>query len=328
MVHPFASLDKSAFWVRIAIAAGVTLACAAAGPSEITIPGARAFPESLSSSSDGTIFIGSFAEGGIFRVQPGAAKAEPWIKPGANDSRSTLGVLADDRSETLWVCSNDLSRLGVVTPGTAKGSALKSFDLKTGAPKGSATFPGDRTLCNDIAIGPDGAAYATDSLNPHVLRLRPGSNQLEVWATDPRFTVKNGAGLDGIAFGEDGNAYVDTFNGNGLFRIEVAGNGVAGKITELQTSRPIRLPDGMRPYGKNTLLMVEGAGSLDLVTIDGDKARIDTLKQGYDGPVAVTRIRNTAWVLEGQLHYLLDPKSNGATPRLPFRAYAVPLPGP
>ncbi|MBN9559763.1 MAG: hypothetical protein J0H14_03415 [Alphaproteobacteria bacterium] len=308
------------------MAGGVALACAAAGPSEITIPGARAFPESLSSSSDGTIFIGSFAQGGIFRAQPGAAQAEPWIKPGANDSRSTLGVLADDRSGTLWVCSNDLSRIGVTTPGTAKGSALKSFDLKTGAPKGSAAFPGDRTLCNDIAIGPDGSAYATDSFNPHVLRLKPGSHQLEVWATDPRFAVKNGAGLDGIAFGADGNAYVDTFNGNGLFRIEVSAGGAAGKITQLQTSRTLQLPDGMRPYN-NKLLLVEGAGRFDLVTVEGDNARIDTIKEGYDGPVAVTRVDNTAWVLEGQLHYLLDRKQGGA-PKLPFRAYAVPLPGP
>jgi sugar lactone lactonase YvrE len=314
----------------LAIAGLVALAggAAAAEPSEIAIPGERAFPESLTSSSDGTIFVGSFAEGGVVRVPPGAAKAEPWIKPGTNDSRSTLGVLADDRSGTLWVCSNDLSAMGVVTPGTAKGSALKSFDLKTGAPKGSAAFPGDRTLCNDIAIGPDGAAYATDSFNPHVLRLKPGGSQFEVWATDPRFAVKGGAGLDGIAFGGDGHAYVDTFNGNGLFRIEMAGNGSAGKITQLQTSRPIQLPDGMRRLGDNTLLMIEGTGRLDLVTVDGDKARIDTLKEGYDGPVAVTRIGNTAWVLEGQLHYLLDPKMKDRKPKLPFRAHAVPLPGP
>ncbi len=317
-------------WLGLVAAGLVALACGAgaAEPSQIAIPGDRAFPESLSSSSDGTIFIGSFAEGGIFRVAPGDAKAEPWIKPGANDSRSTLGVLADDRSGTLWVCSNDLSGMGVVTPGTAKGSALKSFDLKTGDPKGSVALPGGRTLCNDIAIGPDGAAYVTNSFNPHVLRLRPGSNQLESWATDPRFTVKGGAGLDGIAFGGDGNAYVNTFNGNGLFRIEVTGNGAAGQITQLQTSRPIQLPDGMRRYGKNTLLMIEGAGRLDRVTVDGEQAKIDTLKEGYDGPVSVTQIGNTAWVLEGQLPYLLDPKMKDRRPRLPFRAYAVPLPGP
>src|SRR5690242_18036453 len=91
--------------------------------------------------------------------------------------------LAQPRSGTLWACSNDLSAMGVTGPSAVKGSALKSFDLKTGASKGSVPLPGERTLCNDIAIGPDGAAYVTDSLSPHILRLKRGSGQFEVWAT-------------------------------------------------------------------------------------------------------------------------------------------------
>ena len=64
---------------------------------EITFPGDHAYPESLSATSDGTIYAGSLYEGGIFRVQPGATTAEQWIKPGANDSMITLGVLADEK---------------------------------------------------------------------------------------------------------------------------------------------------------------------------------------------------------------------------------------
>ena len=55
-------------------------------------------------------------------------KAEQFIKPGAGDSRSTLGVLADEKSGMLYVCSNDLSGLGVPGPGDAKGASLKAFD--------------------------------------------------------------------------------------------------------------------------------------------------------------------------------------------------------
>jgi len=320
---PILSYTKSLSFAAVLGIACITRLLAAS--SEIAIPGDRAFPESLSSTQDGTLFIGNLAEGGILRAAPGAAAAEPWIKPGANDSRSVLGVLADESSGTLWACSNDMSSMGVAGPGAAKGSALKSFDLKTGVSKGSVPLPGDRTLCNDIAIGPDGAAYVTDSLSPHILRLKRGSSQFEVWATDPRFEVKGGAGLDGIAFGSDGNLYVNTFNGGRLFEVEVK-DGNASQITQLETSRPIELPDGMRKYGKNTLLMIEGAGRLDRVTVNGNKATIETLKDGYAGPVSVTQVGNTAWVLEGQLPYLFDPKMKGQKPKLPFRAYAVPLP--
>jgi sugar lactone lactonase YvrE len=315
--------------LRAVLAAVLTLGCvgaASAAPSEVALPGDRAFPESLSSTHDGTLFAGSFAEGGIFKAAPGAAAAEVWIKPGANGSRSTFGVLADEKSNTLWVCSNDASAFGVPGPGTAKGSALVAFDLKTGEGKGSTPLPGEMTLCNDIAVGADGSAYVTDSFNPHILRLKPGASAFEVWATDSRFAPpKGGAGLDGIAIGSDGAVYVDTFTPGGLFKVAVAG-GKAGEVTTLQTSRKIALPDGLRAYGNNSFLMIEGTGSLDLVTIDGAKADIKTIKDGFAGPVSVTQVGSTGWVAEGQLPYLLDPKLKGQQPKLPFHLSAVPLP--
>ena len=297
---------------------------ATAAPSEVTIPGSRVFPESLTATSDGSLIIGSLGEGAIYRAAPGASTAELWIKPGTAGTMSVLGVLADERSGTLWVCSSDLSSAGVVVPGGQKPVALKSFDLKSGAPKSSVPLPGERTLCNDIAIGPDGAAYVTDSFNPHVLRLKRGASEFEIWATDPRFTVKGGAGLDGIAFGGDGNLYVNLYNGNALFRIDVNRDGSAGKVTQLQPSQPIALCDGMRKLGTNTLLMIEGTGKLDRVTVDGDKAKIDVLKSGYKTPVSVVQVGDTAWVLEGQLSYLFG--QNKGKPG-PFRVYAVPLRG-
>ena len=310
------------------LAAALAAACqagAGAAPSEVALPGDRAFPESITSTADGTLFVGSIAEGGILRAAPGAAAARPWIEPGANDSRSTFGVLADEGSGTLWACSNDVSGLGIPGPGTATGSALVAFDLRTGAGKGRTPLPGDRAFCNDVAIGPDGAAYVTDSLNPRILRLRPGAGEFEVWATDDRFASRaGGAGLDGIAFGGDGALYVDTFTPGGLFRVEVR-DGAAGPVTALKPSRPLTLPDGLRRYGADTFLMAEGGGTLDLVTVAGDEARVETLAGGLAGPVSVTRVGDAAWVAEGQLKYVFDPKLRGEKPSLPFRLRAVPL---
>ena len=41
----------------------------AADRTEITFPGDHAYPESLTATSDGTIYAGSLYEGGIFRVR-------------------------------------------------------------------------------------------------------------------------------------------------------------------------------------------------------------------------------------------------------------------
>ena len=208
----------------------------------VELPGDQAYPESISAASDGTIYVSSLASGGIFRIAPGSAKGEVWIKPGAFDSRSTLGVLVDEATKTLWVCSNDMSGMGVPGPGTVTGSYVKGFDLATGEGKFSAKLPGEHTLCNDMAIGPDGSLFVTNSLAPQILRLKPGSKELEVWLDDPQFEPPKGQpGVDGLAFGGDGNLYVNTFAKGDFFRVDVS-NGTAGKVTKLKTSRPLSFP--------------------------------------------------------------------------------------
>lgn len=300
----------------------------AAPPTQIELPGEHVHPESVTSTKDGTLYVGSFAAGGIMKAAPGAIKAEPWVAPGAFDTRSILGVLADEASGTLWACSNDLSAMGIPGPSQVKGSVLKGFDLKTGEGKVSVKLPGEKTFCNDIAIGPDGAAYVTDSQAPRILRLKPDSKELEVFVEDPEQfappTGKGGAGLDGIAFGHDGQLYVNKFTDAALFRVDVE-NGKAGKVTKLETSQPIVLSDGLRSTeGKHQFLMIEGRGQLDRVTVTGDKAEIEVLKDGLDGPTAVTKTGNTAWVAEGQLPALFGKK----TPNLPFKLRSVAIPTP
>ena len=99
---------------------------------QIALSGDRAYPESIAAAADGTLFVSSLASGGIWRIKPGSATSEVWIAPGVYDARSTFGVLVDDKKGLLWVCSNDISALGVPGPGAAMGSNLKAFDLISG----------------------------------------------------------------------------------------------------------------------------------------------------------------------------------------------------
>lgn len=306
--------------------AGV-VAFATEAPAEdlkpIEIPGDQAYPESMSAASDGTIYISSLASGGIARVKPGSAKAEPWIKPGAFETRSTFGVLVDEPSKTLWVCSNDVSSFGVPGPSSVPGGHLKGFDLATGEGKLSAAFPGKATVCNDMVVAADGTLYVTNSAAPQILRLKPGAKELDIWVENDLLVPKNGTGLDGIALGSDGNLYVNTFGGGEFFRIDVK-DGVPGAVTKLATSRPLKFPDALRQLTGNTFLMAEGAGTLDRVTVGGDKVTIETLKDGLNGPTSLAKIGSTVWVGEGQLPHLFSPKENGP-PKLPFQAVPVTL---
>jgi sugar lactone lactonase YvrE len=314
-----ASSRRRGGWKHVAVAlAAAVLAAGAvqAAPADVLIPGNHVYPESLTSAADGTLYIGSMAEGVVLRAAPGATTAAPFIAAGSNGILSVLGVLADDASNTLWVCSSDLSAFGVVMQTGEKPVALKAFDLQTGAPKGSYPLPGEKTLCNDIVRAADGTLYVTDSFNPHILRLKAGAEQLEVWAEDPRFTVEKGAGLDGIAIGSDGAVYVNTYNGSGLYRVALKPDGTAGAVTTLKTSQKIELADALRAIGPNTFLMIEGTGKLDRITVSGDDAKIEVVRDGFKLPVSVTVVGDTAWVVEGQLNHLFDPKLGPPAPFL------------
>src|ERR1700709_2521895 len=225
---------------------GVGVCLAASAEVEILIHGDRPFPESITSTSNGALIIGGLAKGMVYRAAPGSSAAEPWIQPGTNGLQRVLGVLADEKAQTLWVCS--------VKQGQGEPTGLKAFDLKTGAAKGRFAFPGENSVCNDIAVGQDGTAYATDTGNARILRLKKGSSALEVWVKDELLGA-----IDGIAFGDSTNIYANTFTSGHLVRIPVRKDGAAGKVVQLQTSMPLTRPDGMRPIGKNVFLLIEGA---------------------------------------------------------------------
>ncbi|HTX24896.1 MAG TPA: hypothetical protein VMD03_09585 [Steroidobacteraceae bacterium] len=311
-------------------APGAEAAAQATPPAEIIVPGERVFPESLTSAADGTVIIGSIAQRMIFRAAPGAARAQAWIGPDTDGLQSVFGVFADNRSRTLWACSNHFGP----PAGAAAGSSpavLYTFDLKSGAPKGHYDFPTPDGFCNDIAIGPDGTAYATDTNNMEVVRLRKGARALEVWAGHGAFGPKGGV-LDGIAI-LGHRALVGTLATSKLFSVPIQSDGAAGPIVEVQLDQPLARPDGIRSFGRSALLVAEGGrgGRLSRVTLHGDSGTLAVLKQGFpDGPVAVTVVGTTAYLLEGQLAQMMRrgpaPVANSA-PK-PFRATAVEVERP
>jgi sugar lactone lactonase YvrE len=307
----------------LALSAASVVHAATTAP-EITIPGEHIFPESLTSSADGTVIFGSIGARTVFRAKPGSATAEPWIKPGTDGMRSVLGVFADDKSNTLYACSGGF---GPPPPGEAPYvPTLFAFDLKTGEPKGHYVFPNASGGCNDIAVGSDGTAYITDTGNALVLRLKMGAKDLEVWAgQDGEFGAMNVI-VDGIAvLGE--RVIVNALVSSKLFSVPIGKDGKAGTVTEIKLDKPISRPDGMRSYGKNTLFIAEsGAGGrVSRVDLKGDNGKTTLLKEGIaGGPVSVTVVGKKVYVLEGQLGFLMGfaPKDAKIGP---FRATAIPI---
>jgi streptogramin lyase len=281
---------------------------------QVPIDDQRAFPESVTSTSDGTIYMGSFVHGTVYRAMPGAAKATPWILAGPNDLKRGVGVFAHEPSNTLWVCSAD-------PDASHNTTILRAFDLKTAALKGTYPFPGGG-FCNDIEVMRDGTTLATDTRGGRILALKPGASALTVWAEDPKWV-----GIDGIALLPDGDVLFNNVRQNQLVRVAVKPDGSAGAGNFLELSQPIDGPDGMRALPDGRIVMAENrSGKIDIVRVDGSKATIETIKDGFKlTPTAVTVTGATVWVTEAKFPYLNDPKLKDQDPGT-FSAVAVPLP--
>jgi streptogramin lyase len=289
---------------RILLAAGIVAAVSplarAQGRTEVTVNDTGIQAENLTSSQDGSVYFGSTAKGTIYRAAPGASQAEAWIQASTAGLTNVLGVLADDKTNTLWVCQNSTGgRGGAPVVGQ---TALRSFDLKSGAAKGTYPFPSNGGVCNDMAIAADGTVYATESFANRIHRLRPGAAALDLWVTDQRF-----AGIDGIAILADAAVYVNTFFSGEIFRIPVSTDGSAGTIVKIETSIPLSRPDGLRTVGPKTLIQAEGQGRFTELTVDGNRADVRVVKDGLSGATGVTLVGDTAFVLVERAKAVLVP---------------------
>lgn len=309
--------------VGVMLAAVLTAGCASlpatSAPADIVIQGSRVHPESITADAAGNIYVGSI-EGTVYRATAGSETAEPWIVPSAaNGLTSLFGVLADDARGLLWVCNNP--PFGAPPPPGAK-SGLRAFDLKAGTLSAVYDFLGEGPFaCNDIAVGPDGTTFATDTAGGRIFALAPNAGELVVFAADPELV-----GVDGIAFAGDGTMYINNVRRHTLQRVNRGSEGGYSGLTTLTLSEPVNGPDALRPVGGNRFLQAEGPGNrVTYVDIEGDRATITPVKTGLESSPGVTHVGRTGFATEGKIGYLFDPALRGKDPG-PFVIRAFPLP--
>lgn len=316
--QPREDLRWRAAFLACSMMLGVLNAAGQDLPDRIDIPGKRVFPESLTSTSDGRLLIGSIGYQGVFRVSAGASAATLWVSADRPSNRGVLGVFADERARILWACWSAVPGF----TGPKLRSSLNAYDLATGRFLASYPLPRPQALCNDIATDAHGAVYVTDSNNMEVDRLGPERKALRAWAKGAQW--RRGDILDGIAvLGE--RMYVNALVPGKLFLIRLKPDGSAGTPQEVQLDRPIMEPDGMRAFGNSSVLVVESKapGRLSIIELADAQGHVKFVHEGYPGgPVSVALVKETAYVLEGQLEALLEPSKHSA-PVTPFTASAA-----
>ncbi len=271
----------------IALLTGLAQAAAA---QEVLIVDAKSQPESLSIAPGGILIVGSASTPFIYKVRPSSTTPEKFVDASAEPTGTFFfGILADAASKTLWACQ--VIPVAGVTP-VKRHTALRGFDLATGAPKLRWDLPGDNSTCNDFTVGPDKALYISDTANSKIYKLPAGASTAELFLEDRALY-----GIDGITF-LDGTLYVNNVFSNNLYRIPVDAAGKAGPPVDIWMDQPVKGPDGMRAVNGKLLVAENGSGKISVITVTGDKASVRVIKEGLKTPTAVEPAGDTIWIAE------------------------------
>ena len=271
----------------VVLCAGLAQAASAA---EVLIVDAKSQPESLTIAPGGVLIVGSASTPFIYKVRPGSTTAEKFVDASAEGAGTFFfGMLADAATNTVWACQ--LTPVPDTTP-VKRHTALRAFDLSTGAEKLRWNLPGDNSTCNDFSLGPDKALYISDTANSKIYKLPAGATTAELFLEDHALY-----GIDGITF-LDGTLYVNNVFSNNLYRIPVDAAGKAGHPVDIWMDQPVKGPDGMRAANGKLLLAENGSGQIAVITVTGDKASVTVIKDGLKTLTAVEPAGDTIWVAE------------------------------
>ncbi|HEY7095186.1 MAG TPA: SMP-30/gluconolactonase/LRE family protein [Terriglobales bacterium] len=259
-------------------------------PADILIADAKSQPESLTVAPGGVLIVGSASEPFVYKVRSGSSTAEKFVDASAEGPGTFFfGMLADASTNALWTCQ--LTPVPNTTP-VQRHTALRGFNLSSGAPKLRWNLPGDNSTCNDFSIGPDKALYLTDTANAKIYKLGPGASAAELFLEHPLLK-----GIDGITF-LNGTLYVNNVITNHIYRIPVDASGKARGPVDISLDQPVQGPDGMRAANGKLFVAENKGGKISVIAVNGDKGRVTVIKEGLQTPTGVEPAGDTLWITE------------------------------
>ncbi|MFE6504003.1 hypothetical protein [Kitasatospora sp. NPDC057738] len=236
--------------------AGALPAAAAACPAPAVIQG-RA-PGLVPESGDWDAAHHRFLLGSLRHGTVSAVGTDAGVRTLVDDPGTLIeiaGLRIDPVHRRVLVTNLDNGIGERSTPATlGKVAGIGAYDLDTGrrlfyTDLAAVAADGAGHLANDIAIGPDGTAYVTDSFAPVVYRVAPDGSAA-VLLRDPRLAPAPGAyGLNGIVH-RDGRLILGKWDDGTLWQVPL-GNPAALRRVEVAGGQALLHLDGLlgRPDG-------------------------------------------------------------------------------
>ncbi len=230
------------------------------------LPAAGVFLEGIGvDERAGLVYVSATnASGTVYRGEVGSGRLEVWQPP--TDGDNGRGIDVDDAGR-VYVAGGPAAEVRVF----ARSGALLA-ELPTGR-AGS--------FLNDVRVGPDGAAYVSDSSLPVVWRVARGASGwtiepwLDVSATIPYTPALTDFDLGGITSTPDGRALLLTQGTTGqLWRVDLRTRAVAEVALD---GAPLLNADGIVLHGR------------ELYVVQNFVRQVSVLRLGRDWRTARTR---------------------------------------
>ncbi len=241
-----------------------------------TSPDSTVFAEGVDAdNASGRIYVASIRNRTVYLVDPDGTWRDltlhRWPRVGA-----VLGVRVAQGGKSLWVTTVGLPQMRDYTPADSSLAALLLVRAADGIIERRWDLPNDGAphVLGDLAVGPAGDVFMTDSRQPVLYRLRPGADTFET-TRHPLFRS-----LQGAAATPDGRFLYLADYSHGLLRIELRTGGVM-RLTDAPGTTSLGI-DGLVLHGPTLIGVQNGISPARIVrftlTPDGlGISRVDVL---------------------------------------------------
>ena len=260
-------------------------------------PGGSKFEGIGADQRRGRFYVSEVTGGEIHRGNALSAHTEEWLGGDGTDGRFTARGVTTDQAGNVYVAGgpngidNDRPDLWVYSRSGVLLAALRA--------------PAEDVFLNDVWVGPDGAAYFTNSNAPQLYRVAAtghGSDDFDIalWAdaTDRIETVP-GFNLGGIVTSPDRSALVVAQGSTGmLWRFDLTDRAV----TQVETGdTDLVNADGLVRQGRTLTVVRNFSRMVTTLRLAADGSSTRLVSDRVSDP---TRVLTTAKALHGRILYV------------------------
>lgn len=308
--------------LTVAVVAAASIAMTTPATATDTGRGPRPATYQLAGDADGskfegigvspderTFYVSEVTGGEIHRGRTRSPGTQEWKAPGA-DGRFTARGITTDAAGRVYVAGGP-NGIGTDRPDLwvydADGGLLAA--LRVGV---------DNAFLNDVAIGPDGAAYFTNSNSPQVFRVSAEGDEWrsELWAdATASIPTTNGFNLGGIVVSEDGSALVVAQGNVGrLWRFDLA----SGAVDPIAADGPLVNADGLVLRGGRLTVVRNFSKAITTFRLAANGSAASVVSDRASDP---SRVFTTAKIAQGRL-LLVDSKFDEGVATPPYEVVA------